>query len=374
MGYRELKNIENHVEYLRASQLYYIMGHANELNFSDWLEWLFTYRKDCLNNVFNLLFNKEFQFDNKILRESKHIDLIIKTKKINKIIIENKVKNVQMPMQLKRYTQGNVGYRDTCIMLSLTKPVFFENNKFVIEKKYKNKTRKIEWIYLSYRDLIEKIDEQLKKEKDDLINDRIYIEVKENVKALCNIVEQFKFGFNTEKMESIIETEFSNKLNEIKLRPLYEKYFYGNFMYEVYKNLVQKNIKTTISNEWRESSEGDVLCWSDFSFTGKTGLADFKFILNSNNEIVVLGVQIQGKEIRKFIEVSTGNAENIAQKLEKSWFNADGYKNKFQHYGSKFAYKCKDVSDSTVNDVINETINSLMYLVKNFKNLKSYLN
>lgn len=337
------------------------MGHANELNYSDWIEWLFNYNKVILNNVFNQLLQEEFSFVS-IKRESKNIDIIINsTVNGKKIFIENKVKNIQMPLQLDKYATKYGTIKGSYVMLSLTEPVFFNNGEYIVRDiKKNNRERKFVWKYVSYKEFFEVLDKVLEESNDSLYNNVFYKYIREDIYSLSKIIDRFKFNFEEDKFEEVLNTDFSNKLNEIKLRPLYEKFFSAKIMYEVYKKLEDKNLKVSITDQFKDAIEDEITCWQSFSFNEKCGIADFKYIYSKEgNKIIVLGFQVSGCQLRRVIEVENIK-EQVRDILAEKWFEQNKENRKIIKYNKgKFTAEITDISRWTINRVITKIVDEI---------------
>ena len=149
----ELKKFEN----LKKSPLFNLSLSSKELFHSNFLCWLGESYKKEFGDVF-YAFLKGLPQDNDLIikeihREKDNIDLSFTYSNKQEIIIENKVKSIAYIEQLKKYSEKNTEYKNY-ILLSLSKPVFFNNeDKFIINGTDSNGIDAV-WNFLSYSNLV----------------------------------------------------------------------------------------------------------------------------------------------------------------------------------------------------------------------------
>lgn len=361
-----------YINSLKECELFYLMGHANELNFTDWFEWLYINNKDIFNIIVNKLVGKKLNYYN-FKREKDNIDILIsakdKEKEVN-IMIENKIKSVLMPTQLERYSKKSIKNKlnSIGIVLSLTPPVFFNNEEY--HCKVNNK--EIKWIYKNYNELLEILEYSN-------FSSRNYREFKKVINCLIKITDYFKFDYSKTCLE-LENNEFVTKLKEVKLNTLYSKYFSSNLLMKIYSKL-DINPKI-ISNDWENAKDKDLICFSACSAKSISGLCEFKYIFKQDNgKNIDLGIQIENNQFRFLIEGETKTVNKAKNLIKDTWFNFKEKKGnkidfcKFEDKKKKTTlfYQYFKIENMKAECVIDKCVEYIKYLIKNRENIQKCL-
>ena len=412
---------KNTIDKLRESPLFNLSLSSKELFHSEFIAWVGNTYTTEFDNIFReyLKFNSvEYRFC-RIEREENHIDLTLyycdkqdsdkrncdkqncnkqKKCKKQKILIENKVKSMAYRSQLEEYS--NEYQEHSYILLSLSKPSFFDNKEFQTEK---NDT----WHYVSYTSLKEKLNkltEQKKKQyHKEIIKD--YIKLIGNLTEIAIITDMFEDGNNFDFHSKTTDKNYE-KLENIRFHDFYLKRKYERLAFELHKKLKDRaeskdklydfgerlDVKKLIKNK-KEENKKDL--YVDYGMTRGTGLLDFKYIIN---EDLILGIQIQGEQYRMVVEgekVKGINDEERGRDLRKKliedvgWFNfeksfskiinEDVYlvypekkeKKLFNQFGDTFFYRSIKLGTTlTVGKLLDIIVKDIELIESNIKELK----
>ena len=376
----ELKKFEN----LKKSPLFNLSLSSKELFHSNFLYWLGESHKVEFGEIFKD-FLKILPEDNnleieKIHREKDNIDLSFTYYNEQEIIIENKVKSIAYIEQLKKYSEKNTDKKNY-ILLSLSKPVFFEDkDKFVIKA---NNNIDVEWNFLSYSTLLGMLKTLSKKIQgsyhQNIINDYCnFIDGLIEIESYCNLTEDDCFPFE--------KNEIFSDIKEIRLHDFYLKRKYELLAFQV-SNKIKETKEDSIFfgslSNWEKQKDKPI--YIGHGMTRGLGLMDIKYKISTN---VSLGIQIQGDHYRMVVE-NTVDLASIAGKIleEKLWFDfSENFDEKevypkgekeFNKYGATFFYKSVNlVSDPnlSISDLIKFILNDLNKIEANKDDILNVIN
>ena len=376
----ELKKFEN----LKKSPLFNLSLSSKELFHSNFLYWLGESHKVEFGEIFKD-FLKILPEDNnleieKIHREKDNIDLSFTYYNEQEIIIENKVKSIAYIEQLKKYSEKNTDKKNY-ILLSLSKPVFFEDkDKFVIKA---NNNIDVEWNFLSYSTLLGMLKTLSKKIQgsyhQNIINDYCnFIDGLIEIESYCNLTEDDCFPFE--------KNEIFSDIKEIRLHDFYLKRKYELLAFQV-SNKIKETKEDSIFfgslSNWEKQKDKPI--YIGHGMTRGLGLMDIKYKISTN---VSLGIQIQGDHYRMVVE-NTVDLASIAGKIleEKLWFDfSENFDEKevypkgekeFNKYGATFFYKSVNlVSDPnlSISDLIKFILNDLNKIKANKDDILNVIN
>ena len=158
-------------------------------------------------------------------------------------------------------------------------------------------------------------------------------------------------------------------LQDIRLHDFYLKRKYEQLSHKIYKKL-DKNLLTEFT-EWFTNEKPEQIVFCDYGFSRAQGLTDVKIKVD---ERLMLGIQIQGEQYRKVVEVFKGekvtakDLENLERKF--NWFNFSNFcdsqvypkreKKVYNQYGDVFKYKYVKLGrDIKVSDLVNQVVNDV---------------
>lgn len=363
----ELKKFEN----LKNSPLFNLSLSSRELFHSNFLCWLGESHKVEFGEIFKD-FLKILPEDNdfkikEIHREKDNIDLSFTYSNGQEIILENKVKSIAYIEQLKKYSEKNTDKKNY-ILLSLSKPVFFNTeDKFIINGTDINGIDAV-WNFLSYSKLIEMLKTLSEKIQDsyhqNIINDYCnFIDGLIEIESHCNLAEDDCFPFEKNKIFLDIK--------EIRLHDFYLKRKYELLAFQV-SNKIKETKEVSIFygslSNWEKQKDKPI--YIGHGMTRGLGLMDIKYKISTN---VSLGIQIQGDHYRMVVE-NTVDLAGIAEKIleEKLWFDfSENFDEKevypkgekeFNKYGATFFYKSVNLASDpnlSISDLIQFILNDL---------------
>ncbi len=364
---RIMKNIINN---LIKSPLFNLSLSSKELFHSNFMYWL---GKNYPTEI-GILFGKYLKtqpsdYKINIFREKNNIDISILYQNNEMIIIENKVKSIPNFAQLQKYSLIK-NRNKTGILLSLSKPLFFEDKTMVL-------IENIQWFYLDYSTLAE----MLKKiNVEDLYHKQIifdyinFIKLLDKINELSYIKDEDNFNFHSKEEDNNYKI-----LEEIRMHDFYLKKKYNTLAYILYKEIKLKykyyNINFDEKIKWDNTSN---ILYINSDMTNGMGLLEIKYKIS---EKLCLGIQIQGEHYRMLIESIDDTADKIKEILfnELFWFEfLDEFKEKktypkngFNRFGNNFFYK----SIKLGNDIkIKELIELILKDVDKIEKNKSFIN
>ncbi len=164
---------------------------------------------------------------------------------------------------------------------------------------------------------------------------------------------------------------------ELRIGDLKEKLLYSKLCIEIGEKIVEIGEKIgypikygektqKIIEEFRSHKQRRI--YIDFNYTNQQRLLDIKFPIN--NEYVV-GIQIQGKQYRHFIEwydnkeLADKRWKSVSnEKLIKNFFDVTGKtgnfikesKKEYNQFGNSFLYQYRTIKETTKDKIIEEII------------------
>lgn len=335
---------------LKESPLFNLSLSSSELFHSNFLYWVANNYKKEFGEMF-AHYLKEVPSDltiHNVYREKKNIDLSFNYQNGQEVFIENKVKSMAHTRQLERYSTNNPNHN--YILLSLTKPSFIDESNIV-------KLGEVEWHYLSYSVLKEKLKTLLNEITDEyhcqIISDYCkFIQGLIEINEYSILNDDDKFDFH-----SINNNKLYEQLIDIRLHDIYIKKKYELLAYKVYKELQNRDKNLTPFSsplDWKNAKPNTI--YMNYGMTRSQGLMDLKYFLSDE---VLLGIQIQGEHYRMVVEDNDNiTADKLKDKLDceenKLWFNFSSFpegfiserviyptqKDKvFNKFGDNFFYK-----------------------------------
>ena len=317
---------------LKSSPMFNLSLSSKELFHSNFIAWVAensttsgAFARELLNflNINNSTSIKS------VKREKSFIDIQIEFSNGLTILIENKVKSMPSKLQLGKYsTVAQKINNCRCILLSLSQPSFFQGRTISING--------ISWDYMSYSDLF-----------------NMLFSIQQKINSNCYeyyILEDYCFfiknlnSLNNKITTSFSTTQFSTQhdktckyLNSIRIGDFYEKRRYELLTYKVFA--LRKNWGNVFVGldplKIPQINIGDIYINSGFS--NSCGLIEIKYI-KQVSPIVILGIQIQNGQYRRFIEFNSPN-QTIPSKYSNWILTCSLSKKKFNQFTNKFKYR-----------------------------------
>lgn len=339
---------------LNDNPLFQMSLGSKELFHSNFLAWLFEQDNEFASKWFSSMNHLPDQLslkeNNPIDREKGNTDLWLHFNE-GDIIIENKVKSVPHKRQLDDYAKKN-GSRYSYLLLSLTKPEFFNGDTYTIIVD----DEAVKWFQISYRDVASAIREHFttNTSNEQYVND--YIDFIDKLDQLAQLLpvnketDQYDFASGHTPID-----QGNINLRKYRLHDLYTKHKMNSFA-EILRNELSDNIKV------------------DWGFSNGTGMVTARKRIDGAE----IGVQLQNNAFRLYTywKDDKGRSKQLRDHLKADdlWFNfewtsiphvADDIKGSgknrqgnYNNYSDQFFYKYIKLYDKSVLDVLyyfNET-------------------
>lgn len=350
------------IQQLESSPMFQLSLSSKELFHSNLLSWLFiNYKSDCSCLLRPYIGDNAEEFSLiKVNREEKNRDLTLYFKnesgQIKKLTIENKVKSIPNYNQLEAYSTDAQEYY---LLLSLLKPHFFHGSNLVIKG--------CEWRSMNYAELACLISEIIP-----LIFEQnpYHGKILEDYVTFIRILQEISSSGNQHNELYDLYQDHSQLelLRQLRLDDFYIKQKHAQltseFTYQIRNRL--PSLLLVPEKKWEDGKLNEVFPGS--GFTRGTGISEVKYVVKMHrNSPVILGIQVQGKQFRLFVETKE-HARAIADKLYNSgvWFNLDEAKKilgfgsieyplkdkQFNGFGDTFMYRAVQVEVCTISDLV----------------------
>lgn len=360
------------LSYLKDSPMFQLSLTSKELFHSNFIYWIISNYKAAFSKIFSNLMSSNSLVITNIKREEKYKDIVIyfkdTTGKELKLILENKVKSIPKYEQLRKYTTQDLS--ESYILLSLAKPTFLENgNKITIQEFDR------EWIYIDYNDLASMLEEILPEIYSN--NSYHYLIVTDYIKLIRELNNLKKQIY--ENVENGVydlyqkQNTWINSLKEIRLHDFYIKLYHHIIASEIYQRIKEElpNVRLVSNEDWKKSVPQEIFTGSGYT---NSGLSEVKYVIGEKfGSPVIVGIQIEGKQFRLFIQSKKSVAIKIAEELFNNhlWFDfstivSSGIsatkeypirKNKkFNSYTDEFFYRYVNLNNCKIKDLIDIVI------------------
>lgn len=366
-----MENINKIIETLNGSAIFNFSLSSKELFHSNFISWLGNKYPLIFGDFFKDYLNKKEENPLKSIEREKHnIDILLSYSDNQKIVIENKVKSVAYKNQLVKYSGFNSEHNTSYILLSFSKPSFFEEKENI-------SIEGIRWNFVSYSFLKEKMINTI-----DLISDEYdkkilwdYINLIENlikVDSLCQVSEHDFFDFYS---------LYYSELFKIRIHDLYLKKKSENLAFLLYQKLNKMEIFKNKLSEFGlgfniENTQKPIFI--GYGMTRAMGLVDLKYVVNPN---FVLGIQIQGDHYRIVAEGNNAISKKDDLLKENLWFDlAKNFPNKeiypkgdkaFNMFKPHFFYRSVKLENTmTVREILDIAVRDIEYIEQNIQVLK----
>jgi hypothetical protein len=270
-------------------------------------------------------------------REKLNTDLIIRFKNNTKVVIENKVKSIPNPAQLKKYEQSVLGI-DKFVLLSLLRPSF--------------EPVSTNWKHIDYRDyckILEELISELEK------GQNLCLDKPDYSYHLSLLKDYTKFIAALVAITETITIDFENGLfdfhknhsqyQEIRLHDLYTKRIYSLILSKLTQLLPPEK------DDWH----------THINYLNGKGIISIEYRAHNS----ILGIMIDGHRYLHFIRPSDRSDQNaIAKELldEGKWLNPNLKKDELQYpkapkmfnkYGLMLYRSVKIPADFPLKDFLN---------------------
>ena len=370
------------LETLKNSPLSQLSLCSKELFHSNFLAWLCENYEEVGRATFGEFITLNLGDKiRRVDREKKNIDLWLKFSGGQELVIENKVKSIPTATQLEEYSAKVGSIQTSFLLLSLSRPIFFDSSEMVYEAAHKRP-----WHYLSYGALAERLRGVLQSGTEVPAAGTYHRELIEDYITYIDALDQLHDHFTLENDPTGC---FFGR--EIVPKDLEESRFYHGVVkmrHAQLAGMLAENLRghcfeiaTDPSTFWASNS-GCVLTTS--GMTRATGLVDFKFPLFDKDHTtgpLILGVQLQGDHFRLVVERHRKSAREAADLLkvgtttDNSWFDfshlnlpcrdleypsGDG----FNKYGEVFLYRSKKLGQNIPATAIVDAITTYALLAR----------
>lgn len=328
-------SLDNTINKLKASPLFYLFLSSRELFHSNFWFWLSTLNKQEAFKLFssrhipdNITFKREHNQSSGDIKSK--VDLLISSGEQPWIAIENKVKDFPTRGQLQRIQSS---FSNTNVEFVITTLFWSEDIRFE------------GWNLVTYKHISEAIDPLT------FTDNPYFISLIEDYKSLTSNLSELALLLEVNKNYDFAISwnwDLYLKLNDIKLWEGYQKLRASHLL-----------------NYFQPTVDGVSVT---YSINNQKATIDFFLALERGYTI---GIQIEDVQFRKF--VSGKNADQLADKLvqKEIFFNSsfNGRGNKpYLNYGKVFKYQYEKIDSSKPYDLIFTKINSELEEIINNRN------
>lgn len=322
---------------LKESPLFNLSLSSKELFHSNMFYWICETYGYVLGPILAKKIGIEAKTIEETEREKLNTDLTIRFKKNKKVVIENKVKSIPNPAQLKKYEQKITGITKF-VLLSLFEPSF--------------EPVSTNWKHIDYRDYCKILEELISK----LENDQNGYTDKPDYSYHLSLLKDYtKFIAALVAITETITIDFENGLfdfhknhsqyQEIRLHDLYTKRIYSLILSKLTQLLPPEK------DDWH----------THINYLNGKGIISIEYRAHSS----ILGIMIDGHRYLHFIRPSDQSDQNaIAKELldEGKWLNPNLKKDELQYpkapkmfnkYGLMLYRSVKIPSDFPLKDFLN---------------------
>lgn len=289
---------------LNANPVYRISLGSQELFHSNFIEWLLTTRLDAFRSIFGIEMGEFVSH-----REKHHIDLLLIDKKNQHIVaIENKVKDIPRRSQLNQYSKTLVEEYGSAKI-----------DKFVMSLADIGEVEIDGWSIISYALISQRIRTLI--QGDNTFIEQLLYHYAEMIDLLATIVRygqelkrESTYWFDREG-DSELES-FDRETERIGFSETLKKLSAAQLLRDVELKLGNSNSLVNIPRSQRLSGEKDQKKEACFRFmksdlTNKTPLVEASLSRYIRGRHLRLGVQIQGKQYRRFVEWGGLNVKSV---------------------------------------------------------------
>jgi len=322
---------------LKESPLFNLSLSSKELFHSNMFYWICETYRETLGPILAENIGLEAETIEETEREKLNTDLIIHFKEDKKVVIENKVKSIPNPAQLKKYEQKITGI-SKFVLLSLFEPSF--------------EPVSTNWKHIDYRDyckILEELISELEK------GQNLCLDKPDYSYHLSLLKDYTKFIAALVAITETITIDFENGLfdfhknhsqyQEIRLHDLYTKRIYSLILSKLTQLLPPEK------DDWH----------THINYLNGKGIISIEYRAHSS----ILGIMIDGHRYLHFIRPSDQSDQNaIAKELldEGKWLNPNLKKDELQYpkapkafnkYGLMLYRSVKIPADFPLKDFLN---------------------
>lgn len=344
---------------LKQSQLFHLSLGSKELFHSNFLAWVFCEFGDhafaAISKRFDLQLGSTSNPQLAVSRERHNLDLTVEFDDGSLLVIENKVKSLPDRDQLLRYGQKVMEKRLTgrtdFVLLSAMSPSFELANLG---------DDNLTWSYWSYRDLEAIMHEivatcaDLEPYSIALLKD--YAEFASALDDLCT-----RIGLKADdNFLDLLSIDSTKELKSARIHDLVYKLAFQHLTAELDEKIRGHKELPMPSKQHKQKSEAGSI-WTGTGFTNGQGFSDIKIQLRDGNNPLVLGIQLQHRSLRLYLESAKGTGlKQAAARLRraKSWFDfSPGLEflgsteypkaraKEFNHFGKIFLYRSRNLGN-----------------------------
>jgi hypothetical protein len=227
------------------------------------------------------------------------------------LIVENKVKSIASPEQLKEYS-GKVKDKDkehtSFLLLSLIRPDFVPSNDALFE------VGETSWHFLCYSEIANLLEpaiasiSEINKYHGELVSDYLAF-----VRSLVGIASHVKVDLDNEKAH-FFDRQKRKMLREIRLHDLMDKMRYAQLAQRIKEILTAEGCCVLAKDEFFARDAPGVFK-VDSALYHSEGLCQFHYLAKGGENRVELGVMFQGNQINVFVSGTRDSAIRVAEEL-----------------------------------------------------------
>jgi hypothetical protein len=347
---QKITDISNELD---KSPIYNMSLSSKELFHSNFWYWLSTIDVKLFVNIFVPNFKLLDEYKVSVFREKGNKDLTIIIMKNNitmkTIYIENKLKDMAHPEQLKKYVKAT---SDTYLLISLFEPPYILPDP---------------WVLITYRELAERIS-RFSAEIESTYFKMIISDYENVISGLSRLTDELSIenSYNYFYKNPMMKNSFE-ALNRIRLLDIYLKYRASHTAYYVYCNYKKMTTIKILYGETNNTIENLIFNWG---MNNKKATLDF-YLYDPKTEMMI-GVQIEDDEYRHFIKAEV-QEESLVSLINndlwfKEWKSARGLR--FRKYKDSknnqvFYYQFEKIKEEiSYVDLFEKIANDLDYVIE----------
>ncbi len=316
------KQISKILDCLGENPLFHLMLGSRELFHSNFLFWLMDQDKRLIGRLLEVTVDDADQC--RIEREKYGVDLAILDLSTDRIlaVVENKVKDMPRRDQLEQYSSKKPFKDADKILLSMEPPQF--------------DCHELGWRTLSYSVLAERINRASKspnQEHPTII--ALYVKLLQDMSKLFQFMREqdkkcLRYWFCRSEALKMESSEVDKKLDSRRLLDIFNKRRAGALLNELDQAIGEDDISDHLIRVPRpsDSIENKIAIHSHTNLMNKNPIVSFVLNKRVNGRRLGLGVQVEGRQYRRFIEWEKFKVKQSADVDDVEFVVNDGTKGK----------------------------------------------
>ncbi len=289
--------IKEKIEKLKNSPLFAMSLASKELFHSNFWAWLFERNIGYAN-----IFFSEIHSLSEVKREEEHRDLSLhEGKKV--YVIENKLKSIPSIMQLNEYKRKLGDRFAGGVFTGIETPAFYRDD----EKENKSCPG---WKFLPYSEISKRITETAELVESDLFEKELILQYAEMIGSISDVISHYSKKVFENRL---VGWKGYDNIQEIRMGDVLKKLKADQFVKYMSRY-----------DELAQDLPSGYKLKSSASFSNASSIVDFRYIKGQDKEEeFLIGIQIQGTQFRKCVQVNQPNKmdELFTEYKKSGWFS-----------------------------------------------------